>query len=292
MGGQKGRLGKLSKKHGVVVRELLQGKTFRQIAEVTGISRTSAHQRWKWIEPRLHEKTLQRIRQAAIGRRVPLSYRQQVVDHFLKHLAESPGARGVFTKTENHFGVGRNTLIRHLILSGVNPVAEVQRRKLQILLRLAKLRRLTHKRAAGRFGVSPTAIARWRNWIAKGKHLQGALEMVESPESHLWWDIAVPGVSSSSSPFFYPGSGRIDIGVRNKTIEKDLALFDESTRAARNEMAKWHPDKPENRTEKSKKLFDRASQHWLKLKRAKGRYVEREKKFRKKYGLPMHVSLE
>ncbi len=275
----------------VIVSLRLSGKPLRQIARETGLSHEMVRQRLKKAAAQMGAKEAEKL--AVNGTRAAhtnissMVARQKVVDAFLEELNRSHTPKGVLKKAAARIGFRDPTSItHHLVHAGINYRGEIQRRRLALAIRVEGTMHLPRKTTARQLRIPIHTLDDYRSLVKKRRHLTGALELANSPEAEKWWDLKVPAVPSG------PGiNGRINLTMRNKTVQKDLKLFEDSIKAARRKLASQHP---ESRGGESHNLaaFVKATKTLKALRDAHKRYKERETKFRQKYSLPIHEMLK
>ncbi len=273
---------KLTKVHGAIIRLRLQGKNYPEIASELGYNHSNTV-RVKLMTALkfLHPKTLERLH---IGERSPtnITRRQRIVEEFFKQIYKR-STRGAINATGRALGEDRKLVKHHLRMAGINSTGEIQRQRFGFLLKVAGTMHLPARIAQQQLGVKQNTLSRYRKRVEAGEHLHGPLELVESPEAQQWWDMKMPEVREEGA-----GSARINLAVRNETVEKDLKLIEHSRKAAREEARRHHPDIPGNASDaKARANFEASMKLMTRLKKASERYKAKEVEFREKYGLPV-----
>ncbi len=280
--------GKLTKKHGDVIRLRLAGKSYSQIAARGGYSRNAVIGLFNKANPFLSARTLKRIAIASpksgpskassrMGVRLPSSVLQRTRDIFFEELGNGV-FKGSLKKAAKRLHVHSRTVMRRLAMAGISTAAEHQRCRLNFALKVQRTMHLPLSQAARLLESTPRSINNYRKLVRQGKHLQGAI--VPVPRAEL---VQNPGEWHSVS-----SNARINLALRNRAVEERLALFDKLIVAARKKMVAHHPDKPRTSASKFQKAFQRREQ----LRRAKQRFIEQETRFRKSYDLPLHHLLK
>ncbi|MDP3742137.1 MAG: hypothetical protein Q8R15_02365, partial [Candidatus Micrarchaeota archaeon] len=214
--------------------------------------------------------------------------REKVTRVFLEEIDRYPHPFLILKRTAQRTGLENNVLFHHLRRAGINWRAELHRRHIAFALRVAESMHLPQEEAAHKLQVSRRTIKNYRTRVQRGEHLQGALELVENPDAQQWWDLTMPEVSDALSS----GPAKLNLTVRNQTVQRDLELLEQARKVAKQEAFRHHFDKPENRNAVSEAKFRSVTKLITKLKRAVVRYRERELKFREKYRLPIPVFLK
>ncbi len=273
----------LTPEHKLIIQQRLRGKQFKDIGRELGIRYHRVWTRLREALPLLDEETVRKLNlRMRVPAKTPLK-RQKVADEFFRQLAASVHTLGIMRKTAKNSDVRYEMLRHYLTGAGVNWRGELQRKRLELALKISSTMHLSERKAAKQIGISNRTTHDYRKMVQRGEHLRGALELVEHPESTEWWEIA-PVIEGAGS------TARINLGVRNESMLKDLATFDKAIEEAKQLMVKWHPDR--RKTEKARQIFRNASELRVRLKKGRGEYVKREIKFRERFKIPIHVALE
>lgn len=275
-------------RHGIVIRLKMAGFGFKTIGSVLGVSGQRAHQIFGKVRPHLHPKTFCRMRPKE-GARPDIERRQTVVAVFFEELNARPLPAGVIVRTAKRVWMSYGVARRFLKRGGIHTTAEIARRRFDFILAVAATIEEPFHSTREKLQVEKTTLIRYRKMVREGRHLQGPIELVESPEAQQWWDIRLPGISEGTPV----GKGRVNLLVRNETVRKDLDLFDRAMEEARKRMRFWHPDAQRNwGNPKALRHFQNTNTQWQKLRAAKERYRVKEREWRRKLGLPLFVDLE
>lgn len=279
----------LTKKHADAVRLRLRGHTYAEIAEKLGLGgETAVAGRLKAASRFLHPKTIARLsgRRTNVGM---VAKRQEAVELFLRGLANATPVDlsshfapegGLVARVARELDVPKTTMGHRLRAGGVNPIAEIQRKRLDFMLIVEATMDRPVKEVMAKLKCSKPTVNKYRRLVREGRHVTGALELVESPEAEQWWDIRVPTVR-----------GRINLTVRNETVRKDLAFFDNSIAKATEIQTRNHPDKKPGDVEAVDR-FRRAGQNKERLQERRAEYIDKERQFRKRLGIPLLKELE
>ncbi|MFH0713651.1 MAG: sigma-70 region 4 domain-containing protein [Candidatus Micrarchaeota archaeon] len=275
---------RLTKKHGDIIRLRLAGKNYKEISNELGYNSGNAvYATLKTVLKYLHPRTIARL---AIGIRTTpsrLATRQKIVDVFFAQLKGFKTGHGAVTATGKFFGVDRTAVKHSLKLAGVNVAGELQRKRLALDIQVSETMHLPVSQVAKQLEIRSDLVSRYRTRVRRGEHLRGALELVEHPDAQQWWNITPPGVSDAEV-----GPGRVNLTIRNETVQKDLQLFSDLAKQARSEARKWHPDNRETRDHpKRVEFYSRALASARKARAARSRYAAKEVAFREKYKLPV-----
>ncbi len=275
-----------------LVRLRLGGNSFAKIAAQVKLSRRTVSRRLRQVARTLDPQVAAKLALANIGGTYQTTRgaanREKVTRVFLEEIDRYPHPFLILKRTAQRTGLENNVLFHHLRRAGINWRAELHRRHIAFALRVAESMHLPQEEAAHKLQVTRRTINNYRTRVQRGEHLQGALELVENPEAQQWWDLTMPEVSDSLSS----GPAKLNLTVRNQTVQRDLELLEQARVVAKQEAFQHHPDKPENRNAVAEAKFRNVTKQITRLKQAVASYRERELKFREKYRLPIPVFLK
>ncbi len=259
---------RLTRAHGDIIRLRLQGKNYAEIAQELGYkSNQNVRTKFMGLLKYLHPNTVKRLH---VGERFPENaiLRQRIVEEFQRQLKKHL-TRGAINATARVFGKNRKNIKHHLGMAGINSTGEIQRQRFNFMLRVAETMHLSHRIALERLGItSKSLLNKYRKRVQAGEHLPGPLELVEKPEAQQWWDMQMPAIREEGE-----GRARINLTVRNETVQKDLKFFDAAIKAVVLQAARNHEDKAGTR---KRAKFDEAIRKRDRLRKAKKRYIELE----------------
>ncbi|MBI4124475.1 MAG: hypothetical protein HY609_04345 [Deltaproteobacteria bacterium] len=208
-----------------------QAKIVRLRLEGLSLAKIATRLKTKWrnvadslnsILLRLDEATIENLLSVEKGlaekRKANLGRRGQMVAKFFAELHRFPSPLGALKRTAGFFSISTSSVRRQLARAGIHVTGEIQRRRIAFDLQVALTLYQSVHQAARDLGVDRTTIRQHRKVVLTGKHLQGAIELVEGPEAKEWWDFEMPGVQTGGTVAF---AGKINLQVRDETVATD-----------------------------------------------------------------------